>query len=113
MLSHIRLFVSPWPVWTVAYQAPLSVEFSRQAYWSGLPFPTPGALPDLGRILSGVGLGLKLQAPPVLFLPNSHLATTAILNTLRETGMGTERWREHAGAPWHCRDRTVAIPDPG
>ena len=34
--------------WTVARQAPLSMEFFRQGYWSGLPFPTPGDLPDLG-----------------------------------------------------------------
>ena len=34
--------------WTVAHQAPLSMEFSRQEYWSGLPFPSPGDLPDLG-----------------------------------------------------------------
>ena len=45
MLSHVRLFVAPW---AVARQAPLSVEFSRQEYWSGLPFPTPGDLPNLG-----------------------------------------------------------------
>ena len=34
--------------WTVAYQAPLIMEFSRQEYWSGLPFPPPGDLPYLG-----------------------------------------------------------------
>ena len=34
------------PQWTVAHQAPLSMEFSRQEYWSGLPFPPPGDLPD-------------------------------------------------------------------
>ena len=34
--------------WTVARQAPLSIEFSRQKYWSGLPFPSPGDLPDPG-----------------------------------------------------------------
>ena len=34
--------------WTVAYQAPLSMEFSRQEYWSGLPFPFPGDLHDPG-----------------------------------------------------------------
>ena len=34
--------------WTVAHQAPLSTEFSRQGYWSGLPFSSPGDLPDLG-----------------------------------------------------------------
>jgi len=35
-------------LWTVAHQAPLSVEFPRQEYWSGLPFPPPGDLPDPG-----------------------------------------------------------------
>ena len=34
--------------WTVVHQAPLSMEFSRQEYWSGLPFPSPGDLPDPG-----------------------------------------------------------------
>ena len=34
--------------WTVAHQAPLSMEFSRQEYWSALPFPTPGDLPNPG-----------------------------------------------------------------
>ena len=34
--------------WTVACQAPLSIEFSRQEYWSGLPFPSAGDLPDPG-----------------------------------------------------------------
>ena len=36
------------PIWTAARQAPLSVGFSRQEYWSGLPFPPPGDLPDPG-----------------------------------------------------------------
>ena len=40
-----RLFATPW---TAAYQAPLSMGFSRQEYWSGLPFPPPGDLPDPG-----------------------------------------------------------------
>ena len=44
-LSRVRLFVTPW---TVAYQAPQSMEFSRQEYWSGLPFPSPGDLPNPG-----------------------------------------------------------------
>ena len=44
-LSHVRLFATPW---TVAHQAPLSMGFSRQEYWSGLPFPSPGDLPDPG-----------------------------------------------------------------
>ena len=44
-LSRVRTFVTPW---TVACQAPLSVGFSRQEYWSGLPFPSPGDLPNPG-----------------------------------------------------------------
>ena len=44
-LSRIQLFATPW---TAAYQAPLSMVFSRQEYWSGLPFPSPGDLPDPG-----------------------------------------------------------------
>ena len=44
-LSHVRLFVTPW---TIAYQAPPSMGFSRQECWSGLPFPSPGDLPDPG-----------------------------------------------------------------
>ena len=44
-LSRVRLFVTPW---TAAYQAPPPMGFSRQEYWSGLPFPSPGDLPDPG-----------------------------------------------------------------
>ena len=44
-LSCVWLFATPW---TVAYQVPPSMGFSRQEYWSGLPFPSPGALPDPG-----------------------------------------------------------------
>ena len=42
--SHIQLFVT---LWSVARQAPLPMEFCRQEYWSGLPLPTPGDLPNL------------------------------------------------------------------
>ena len=42
MLSSVRLFVITW---TIACWAPLPMEFSRQEYWSGLPFPSPGDLP--------------------------------------------------------------------
>ena len=45
MLSHVQLFVTPW---TVAYQALLSMGFSRQEYWTGFPFSIPGDLPDPG-----------------------------------------------------------------
>ena len=45
LLSYIRLFVIPW---TIVYQTSLSMGFSRQEYWSELPFPSPGDLPDPG-----------------------------------------------------------------
>ena len=45
LLSRVRLFETPW---TVAHQAPPSMGFSRQEYWSGLPFPSPGNLPNPG-----------------------------------------------------------------
>ena len=45
LLSRVQLFAT---LWTVPYQAPLSMEFFRQEYWSGLPFPSPGDLPDTG-----------------------------------------------------------------
>ena len=50
-LSRIQLFATPW---TVVLQAPPSMEFSRQDYWGGLPFPSPEDLPDPG---------IKLRSP--------------------------------------------------
>ena len=66
MLSRVQLFVTPW---TVTLQAPLSMGFSRQQYWSGLPFPTPGGLPDSGTeptspVSSALASGLFTTAPP-------------------------------------------------
>ena len=45
LLSRVRLFATPW---TVAHPASPSMGFSRQEYWSGLPFPSPGDLPNPG-----------------------------------------------------------------
>ena len=66
-LSRVRLLATPW---TVAYQALLSMGFSRQEYWSGLLFPSPGDLPDSG-------IEPKSPAAPALpadSLPPSHQA---------------------------------------
>ena len=57
-LSHVRLFVTPR---TVAHQVPLFMGFSRQEYWSGLPFPPPGDLPEPGVELTSP-VSLTLQA---------------------------------------------------
>ena len=65
VLSRARLFATPW---AVAHQAPLSMEFSRQEYWSGLPFPFPGDLPDPGM----EALTRKLPALQADALPLCH-----------------------------------------
>ena len=63
LLSHVSLLVTPW---TVACQAPLSMGFSRQEYWSGLPFPSPGDLPDPGMepIAPALASGSLPSEPP-------------------------------------------------
>ena len=45
LLGHVQLFVT---LWSIAHQAVLSTGFSRQEYWNGLPFPSPGDLPNPG-----------------------------------------------------------------
>ena len=64
LLSHVQLFV------TMDHsQAPLFMEFSRQEYWSGLPFPSPGDLPDPGNELESPAL----QEDPLLSEPPGKL----------------------------------------
>ena len=58
LLSHVLLFLTSW---TVAHQAPLSMGFSRQEYWDGLPFPSPGDLPN-PKIKPASPRSLALQA---------------------------------------------------
>ena len=61
-LSHVQLFAT---LWTVAQQAPLAVRFSRQEYWSGLPFSPPGYHPDPGiKPESPVSPGLQADSLP-------------------------------------------------
>ena len=69
MLSHFSYVWLIVTIWTVAQQAPLSMEFSKQEYWSGLPCPTPGHLPDPGIKLTSLCLlhwqtGSLPLAPP-------------------------------------------------
>ena len=74
LLSHIRLFAT---LWTVAHQAPLSMGFSRQEYWSGLPFPTPGDLPHPG--IEAIALASPLLAGG-FFTPNTTCAPRSYSN---------------------------------
>ena len=78
--SHLQLFATPW---TAACQSPLSMGFSRQPYWSGLPCPPPGDLPDPGiklvslmsPALAGVSEGVKLLSCFRLFATPWMVAT--------------------------------------
>ena len=66
LLNHSVIFDSFATPWTVAHQAPLSVEFSRQEHWSGLPFPTPRDLLNSGTEPSSPALaeGFFTTEPP-------------------------------------------------
>ena len=58
--------------WTVAHQAPLSMEFSRQEYWSGLPFPSPGDLPEPGIEPESPALEADALPSELLGKPQCH-----------------------------------------
>ena len=74
LLSHVRLFSTPW---TIAHQAPLSMEAARQEYWSGLPRPPPGHLPDSG---------IKLASP----VTPAVQADSSLLSHGGSPGLGEE-----------------------
>ena len=69
LLSHVRLFET---LWTLAHHTPLSMGFPRQEYWSGVPFPPPGDLPDPGiktvsfvtLALAGIFLWIQMRQGP-------------------------------------------------
>ena len=82
-LSRVQLFGTPW---TVAYQAPQSMEFSRQEYWSGLPFPSPGDLPKPGikpgsPALQADGLTSEPPGKPTFLLILIQCSVRHILHT--------------------------------
>ena len=68
-LSHVQLFATPW---TVTYQAPWSMGFSRQEYWSELPFPFPGDLPNPGIEPGSPALQIDALPSEPLGKPNSN-----------------------------------------
>ena len=63
LFSHLVLSNSSVTAWTVALQAPMSMDFSRQEYWSGLPFPFPGDLPNPG--IESMSPALQVNLLPV------------------------------------------------
>ena len=84
VLSHVSCVPLFATLWIVALQAPLSTEFSRQEYWTGLPCPPPGDLPDPGIEPTSPALqvdSLHQESPcvflqcPILSFPATNLAT--------------------------------------
>ena len=75
-LTGVRLFATPW---TVAYQAPPSMRFSRQEYWSGLPFPAPGELPDPG--IEPGSPALQVDSSPTELTGEPYRVIGKLLNT--------------------------------
>ena len=99
MFSHVWLFATPW---TVARQAPLSMGFSRQEYWSGLLCPPPGDLPDPGIKSASSALAGKFF---ITVPPGKPLFYCAYLNFHDScwTGQTWSSW------PW-LRDQTLKEP---
>ena len=91
-LSHVWFFVTPW---TVSHQVPLAMEFSRQEYWSGLSFPSPGTLPDRGIELESPALAggfftTDISGKPSRPVPLSEqpLPRVVLLSTPTQTSAG-------------------------
>ena len=91
-LSYVRLFVTPW---TIAHQAALSMGFSRQEYWSGLPFPSAGDLPNPG-IEAGRSPTLQADALPSE-PPGNQLQYSCLENSM-------DKWSLVCCSPWGCKE---------
>ena len=89
--SHVRLFVTPW---TVACQTPLSMRFSRQEYWDGLPFPTLRDLPDPGMEPRSPALQADslLTEPPGSPPRVTYFNTQQLKTCPRLLGLGFSLW---------------------
>ena len=95
LLSRVRLFVTPW---TVAHQAPLSVGFSRQEYWSMLPFPPPGDLPDPG-IEPTSALESRFFTTES---PGKPLKFWTVVHFCEEIWSVRRLWKGHQVRRWQC-----------
>ena len=112
-LSCVQLFSA---LWTVACQAPLSMEFSRQEYWSGLPYPTPGNLPDPGiepRSLVSPALtgGLFTTEPPgkplIIFTSAKYSASSALVPQVCDVCCFMNNWCKFSTKELIARDFPV------
>ena len=115
VLSHSVVSDSLWPPWTIGCQAPLFMEFSRQEYWSLLPFPTPGYLPNAGikpsslacSALAGRLFTTALPRKPNTIYYHLHVKSKKMkqMNEYNKTEQ-TYRYREQtSGYQWEERAR--------
>ena len=91
------MFISAIP-WTVAHQVPLSMEFSRQEYWSGLPFPSPGDLPNpemkpASPALLADFLTLSHLGNPIYIIWFRHISLEGMMLKLKLRYFGHLMWR--------------------
>ena len=86
-LSRVRLLATPW---TAAHQAPPSMGFSRHEYWSGLPLPSPGDLPDPGNEPGFPALEADALTSEPPGKPNSVRETLIFSELLRKTSLKKE-----------------------
>ena len=103
-LSHVRLFGTPW---TAAHRASLSMEFSRQEYWNGLPCPSPGDLPNPGIKPRSPALQAD-SLPSLLLLLLSHFSRVLLCATPQTAAhqappsLGFSRQEHWSGLPFPC-----------
>ena len=95
-LSHVRLFATPG---TVAHQASLSMEFSRQEYWSGQPFPSPGNLPDPGNepgfpALQADSLPSEPPGKPLVHITSYQMMTVTAKGPHRNSVSTHDQWKQ-------------------
>ena len=118
--SHVQLFATPW---TVPHQAPLSMQFSRQEYWSRLPFPSPGDFPDPGvspmspasPALQADSLLLSHQGNPVKVVQVKWITHTAppspfVCSLQLVIGLQERVWEDQLRRPYlynHCNSNGI------
>ena len=108
-LSRVRLFATPW---TIAHQAPPSMGFSRQEYWSGLPFPSPGDLPKRGIEPRSPALWADALTAE-LSTPGTRQNPCWLIKSIPQTGVPVARTCSCPCCPPHSSTYALVLLVPG